>query len=246
MMSLTEANLLDVVRKQFNYKRRAYLSFFTTLMIAQLVALLFSFGASGMMGAHTGTVFLEVRYVSGSIIIVFTILWAFITSISITTKQYKESDFAFVSNRLSSNLSNILFLFLATSIGALSAMLLSLVQKVIIYYWHGPASIIGQFITPTELWIGMLATFLYILLFSAIGYFAGTLAQLSKLFVVLIPATFFGMIYLGVTNDGQSNRVITFFGEESSLAMLALKIILISGTLYLISIVISNRLEVKK
>ena len=73
----------------------------------------------GMGGANLSV---DVKYYSADLVIVFTMLWSFVTAITITTKPFRNHDFTFVSNRLSSSLSNILFLLTTSFIGSITAL----------------------------------------------------------------------------------------------------------------------------
>lgn len=112
MMSLTEAKLPDIVRKQFLYKVKAYLSVFSSLLVVQAIGLLLSTNGSRMMGTSYNGFSIDINYYTGDISIVITLIWSFITAIIITTKAYRNDDFVFVANRVSRHLSNMFFYFL--------------------------------------------------------------------------------------------------------------------------------------
>ena len=133
MMSLSRASLMEVVKKQYLFKLKSFIQVFMTLVVLQLLAMLFSFNGVGMMGSSNASVEMDIQYYSADIVVVFTMLWAFITAILITTKAYRNDDFAFVTNRLSSNLSNMLFLLTASILGGILAILSSYLMKVMMY-----------------------------------------------------------------------------------------------------------------
>lgn len=56
------------------------------------------------------------------------------TGILITTKAVRYDDFTFVSNRLSSNLANILFLLTASAIGGAAAVTAGFLLKIIAFF----------------------------------------------------------------------------------------------------------------
>jgi hypothetical protein len=250
MMSLTKVSLSSVVKKQYSYKLKAYVQVFMTLVFLQLLAILFSLNGVGMMGSSSENIEVDVHYYSADIVVFFTMLWGLITAILITTKAYRNDDFAFVTNRLSSNLSNLLFLLTASIIGGLTAMLSSYLMKVILYFFVGKQTIdspnlVGE---PVELLIGILATSFYVFLFCALGYFIGTLVQIHKVFVVLVPALFFGALFLGEAS-GNSVIVTSFFSfifTESSIPLFIIKIIVTCGLLFTGAFVLSNRMEVRQ
>jgi hypothetical protein len=250
MMSLTKVRMLDVVKKQYFYKLKAYIQVFMTLVILQLLAIFFSFNGTGMMGVGNGTIEIEVRYYSADIVVAFTMLWGFITAILITTKAYRNDDFAFVTNRVSSNLSNALFLLTASIIGGITAILSTYLMKVIMYFFVGDIFVksTNAMVAPNELLVGILATIFYVFLFCALGYFVGTLVQISKIFIILLPALFFGSLFLAETrgNAGIVQNVFEFIFMESSVPLFIVKIMIATGLLFFSAVILSNRMEVRQ
>jgi hypothetical protein len=242
--------MVDVVKKQYHFKLKAYIQVFMTLVILQLLAILFSLTGVGMSGMSSDSIKIEVRYYSADIVVVFTILWGFITAILITTKAYRNDDFVFVTNRLSSNLSNMLFLLTASIIGGVTAMLSTYLMKVIMYFLAG--DLFGKstnvIASPIEFLVGLFATILYIFLFCAVGYLVGTLVQISKIFVVLLPAILFGSVFLAAVrgNAGIVQNVYEFLFTESSLPLFIVKITAAVCLLLSSAFVLSNRMEVRQ
>jgi len=249
MMSLTKVSLTNVVKKQYVYKLKAYSQVFMSLIFLQLLAVFFSLNGVGGMAGGDESIDVEVKYFSSDYVTAFTMLWGFITAILITTKAYRNDDFVFVTNRVSSNLSNAVFLLTASFIGGITAMLSSYLLKVIIYYFISDVPIKSTTIleAPLELLLGIFSTFLYIFLFCALGYLVGTLVQISKAFTVLLPAAFFGGLILdGLRGkSGAIAYVFEFFFTESSLPLFIVKIIVSAGLLFSGAFVLSNRLEVR-
>lgn len=245
-MSLSRISLQQIVKKQVSYKLRAYIQVFLSLVFIQALGILFSFNGVGMMGTSSNTFEIDVHFYSADIVVVFTMLWAFITAILITTQAYRNDDFALITNRLTSNLSNMLFLLTASLVGGLTALLSSHVIRILMYFMGHTE----YFITPTgasEWIIGFIATILYVLLCSAIGYFFGTLVQLHKIFAVLLPIAFLGILILGAgtMNETIIHKVFEFIFEESSLALFMVKIGVLVALLFSGSALMSNRMEVK-
>jgi len=245
-MSLSRISLQEVVQKQYAYKLRAYIQVFMSLVFIQVLGILFSFNGVGMMGTSSNTFDISVHFYSADIVVVFTMLWAFISAILITTQAYRNDDFVFITNRLTSNISNLLFLLTASLVGGLTAMLSSHVMRILMY-------VLGQtqyLYTPTaasEWIIGFIATILYVLLCSAIGYFFGTLVQLHKIFAVLLPVIFIGLLILGAgtMNGTIINNVIEFIFEEASLTIFIVKTGVLIALLLSGSSLMSNRMEVR-
>lgn len=245
-MSLTKVSLIDVVKKQYLYKLKAYSQVFISLIFIQLLAVLFSMNGVGGMSSSNGV---EIKYFSAAMVVTFTMLWGFITAIIITTKAYRNDDFVFVTNRVSSNLSNAVFLLTASIIGGITAMLSTYLIKVIIYYFNSDLTIKSTtvMIAPNEFLLGTFSSILYVFLFCALGYLIGTLVQISKVFAVLLPAAFFG----GLIIDGLRGRegvianIFAFFITESSLTLFVVKIIFTAGLLFSGAFALSNRMEVR-
>ena len=93
------------------------------------------------------------------------------------------------------------------------------------------------------------ATFLYMLLVSALGYFAGTLFRRSKVFVVIVTALLVYVIFsiLNWTNSAPFwGAVWDFLFRSPSLASFALISAASAACLYAAGAVISGFMEVKK
>jgi hypothetical protein len=246
MMSLAKPSFLQVVKKQYSLKLKSYNQVFITLVIFQILAILFSFGGIGGSGTSSDRIDMDIHYYSADHVVILTILWGFITAIIITTKAYRNDDITFVTNRLSSNLSNVLFLLTASFIGGITAMLSPSLLKIIMYYAVGQ-----HYVDYSSEWIafpiGIFSTSFYIFLTCALGYFSGILIQIHKVFALLLPALFFGMLI----GEGSGKlkiliAVYEFLFSESSFLLFISKSILIAVLLFTISFVVSNRMEVRQ
>jgi hypothetical protein len=177
---------------------------------------------SGSMGTSSDGYSLNISYYTGDIIIIFTMIWSFISAIIITTKAYRNDDFVFVANRFSSNLSNICFLVFASIVGGITAMLSGILLKVVMYF---------------------------VLLVASLGYLIGMLVQISKWFSVLLPAAFFGYSILSINKNDEApiiSEMVTFFAQETSLLFFGLKVIVTASILFLGSIILANKMEVRQ
>ena len=248
-MSLVKPNLIHVVKKQLIYKLRAYNQAFFTLVVIQLIAVFFSFNGVGGSGGRRESIEVSVHYYTADIVVILTMVWAFITAILLTTKAYRYDDFSFVTNRISSNLSNILFLLGASIIGGTMAMLSPYLMKVITHYFlnkqymNSPS----EMAVPVKLLLGIISTSSYVFLSGAFGYFVGTLVQINKVFVLLLPAIFFGALI--VEGSGKAKIVTTAFNflfMESSFPFFILKILIIISVLFSITFILTNRMEVRQ
>lgn len=246
-MSLARPNLMEMVKKQYVYKLSAYLDLYNRLVFLQILGILLSLsGVGGGGGGGNSEVNVNFYFYSADIVVGFSILWSFITAIIITTKPIQNGDFLFVTNRISSNLSNLFYLLTSCLIGAITAMLSSYLLKAIIYYFMGRhyVDIKGPMNAPTELLLGIFTTTLYLILFCSFGYFAGILARLRKGFIVVLLAVLIGTLFWG---KGSIIAIIfEFFFMESSLLLFLTKVVVTVVLLFACSIVLSNRMEVKQ
>lgn len=247
MMSLTTSSLGETVRNQYLHKLKANIDSFSSLVGIQLLAMLFSFGGVGSSGFGGGEMSVNIKYYSSDMIFAFTMIWAFITALTITTKPYRDYDFTFVTNRLSSSLANILFLGSASLLGALTTVLSGNLLQVIatlfldeqLYYLQADSS---HFI------LGISITFFYLFLISSIGYLVGTLVQVNKLFVVMIPGLFIGSLFLQAATSTEPTlwKIIQYYTMETTVAFFILKALLTTLALFTVAITVLSRLEVRR
>ena len=248
-MSLTEAKLLDIVRTQFQYKMKAYVSVFSSLLVVQLISVLFSTNGSRMMGTSYNGFSIDINYYTGDISIIFTLIWSFITAIIITTKAYRNDDFVFVSNRLSSHLSNVAFLLFASVIGGGTAVLTGQLFKVMMNLILNDGYVMGSAIPFPELLLSMVVSTLYVFLLASLGYFVGMLVQLNRWFSVLFPTFVIGYMIIGSRVGGEPLLIVEifkFYVQETVLIVFLAKIILTSGLLFFLSSFLTNKLEVRQ
>jgi hypothetical protein len=132
MMYLTEVKPQEVMMKQYYYKLQAYLGVFTSLMFIQVLAIIFSFSGTSSMGGGSDTFSYDVRTYSGTLLSIFTLIWALSNGISLTTKSNRYDDFNFVTTRSVSNYANVLFFVTASAIAAITGLLATYAMKLII------------------------------------------------------------------------------------------------------------------
>jgi hypothetical protein len=246
-MSLTEITAWDVVKKQYRYKLKSYMGVFTSLIVIQILAILFSLNGIGMSGGGSGSFSYSVHYYSGSLISIFMMIWGFIISIIITSKAYRYDDYSFITNRETSHISNILFLLSASLLAGVTVLLSSHLIHFIKFFTLDTKSMFYEHLSFLEIIKGLCGTVLYIFLFTSIGYLVGTFIQISRVFIFIIPVLFIGsMIVEGMKENPKLFPTIAkFFGEETSIGLFSLKVLVISALFYFIAILISKRLEVR-
>lgn len=243
-MSLNRPGLGGLVWNQFIFKLQAYSGIFLTMVIVQLFAHLFD--NSGMMGMGSGNVSINIHFYSADTVFMLTVIWMFISAILITTRAYREDDFTFVTSRLSSNLSNILFLVAASLAGAITVILSGFLVRTVTFLFSNENFVsAGIPASAGDLFSGMGATFLYLLLFGGVGYLIGSIVQLHRGFIVVVPAVLIGGFILGIQQENFFEQVGLFFFAERSFFPFLLKTLLTTGLLFLCAIFVSLQKEAK-
>jgi hypothetical protein len=247
MMSLTSANMNVVVKRQYLFKLKANIDAFSSLIGIQVIALLFSLGGMGMSGSSSSYFTLTVRSYSADVVMAFTMIWGLVTAITITTRSYRNFDFTFVTNRLTSNLSNVLFLVTASLLGGVTSILSGYLVRVAGYFFLGH-TLYSSEMAVGELIIGVIAASLYILTASSIGYLFGTLAQVSKAFIIVIPALLIGFLFLDISFNPMpiQQEIYQFYFIESSFILFLIKILLTTAILFGTSSILFNRMGVRQ
>ncbi|OAK73838.1 hypothetical protein [Lederbergia galactosidilytica] len=247
-MSLIETSFSEVVWKQFTFKRKAFFTTFGTLVILQLLAILFSSGGSASSGFSGKDMSVHLSYYSGDIVVIFTILWAFFVAIFITSQAARFDDYAFVGNRVSSHLANLLFLITASLIGGLSATLCGYIVRIFGYYSNDLMMGEGFLQAPLDFLLSIGAISLYGFLFATLGYLFGVIIQFHRSFVFLLPAICVGLMISAISSgyDAEMKAIFDFIVLESHFWLFLLKVFLLSGVFFAIAMGISNKLEVRK
>lgn len=246
MMSLTRPSLGSVVKKQYVYKLKAYLGSFVSLLVVQVLAILFSRNGVGSSSTGTNDFSIIVHTYSADLVLAFTFVWAFITGLLLTTKAHRYPDFSFVTNRLSSNLANIYYLVTASLIAGASAMLSGYVVKMSIHYFSDQLVVGSHLFLPLpEFMLGVVAASLYVLLFCAAGYFVGSLVQLHPVLPLLVTVSFVGFLFLGARSRSLLEHIFQFFLFEPSLIIFTGKVIISALLLFVGAMLLSNRMEVR-
>ena len=246
-MSLSTISLAQTVKKQFIFKLKANIDSLSSLIWIQLLAILFSFGGVSTMWSSTGAASIEIQYFTGDVVVVFTMIWSLTTAITLTTKSYRLHDFTFVTNRISSSLSNILYLLCINLLGSitsiLSGNLISLVK-----YLFTDTQLYHIEADPSNIIAGMIITFLYLCMFSATGYLIGSFVQLSKIFAVLIPILFIGFLFISISIQGEPFliQLYQFYVGESNFFFFLVKSLLTIFVFLIPAIGLLNKLEVRK
>lgn len=244
-MSLTTTNLAKTVKKQYFFKLKANIDSFSSMVGIQLLALLFSLGGVGSSGMGGMDFSVNTKHYSSDLVLVFTAIWSFVTAITITTKPYRNHDFSFVSNRLSSSLANVLFLLTTSILGAFTTMLSGNLLQILGYLFPDEQLYFNN--GTSHFFLGLLVVFFYLILASSIGYLIGAIVQVNKIFIIVIPVLIIGMLFQGTeTGYPLLVRVFQYYLLEPSLFLFLIKTVLTSTLLWVLSLSILNRLEVRR
>lgn len=252
-MYLIEPRLFDVVKKQVRYKFNAYTGVFTSLLILQIIGVLFGFSmagnSSGSYGAG-GALIIKRDHFTGDLPVVFTLIWAFTTGVIMTTKAYRQDIFSLVSNRLSHHLSSGLFLLITSVIAGISMALAGSIIRFSTFFRTETMIVSSNsvFQNPFDFFSVIVTAILYTILLMSIGYLIGSITQRSKVFIVILVIVVFvlPMFQLNLNLENTIATVAQFFGEETSLFIFFVKVIITALLLFAVSIGLTNKLEVHK
>lgn len=247
-MYSADISTAEVVKKQISYKWRAYISVFTSLVVIQLLAVLFSLNGTGMSSSGGMNYNIQVDYYNADMIMIFTIFWGFMTALLLTTKAYREDDFAFVTNRTSGTLSTIIYLWIICSIAGFTASLSGYLLKVVVFLFTSQEILNSTGAGGTGIYLmGLVSLILTIFMFAGFGYAAGMIVQWNKVFVILLPVLMIGLLFsLEKAGYSLDRFFFQFLFSEQNFWLFIMKSLAISTAAYVTAFLISNRLEVKR
>jgi len=249
-MYLTEPRFVDIVKKQMLYKFNGYTGVFTSLLVMQLLGIFTSFGNGGHFSSYGETLEIAQMQLTNDTLVIFTLVWALSIGVLLTTTAYRNDAFTFVSNRFTHHLSSYLFLMIAAIIGGITAALAGSAIKLFALMNYDSVAIetAGLFSSPYDFALRIIASILYTLLFAGIGYAIGSLIQRSKLVIpIILIAVFIGPWFLlGVNLSPNPNQIVSFYGNETSIVLFILKVLVTVVLLFILSVVITNKMEVRK
>ena len=256
MMYLIDTTIFEIAKRQYFLKLKANFGLFSSLVLVQILAIFFSLGGVSSSSTGGSGMNISIAYFSGNIVIAFTLIWAFVISTILKNSSNRNMDFTFVSNRLTSDFSNIGFLITLSLYGGITASLSSNLIRVLLYFISGSQNIIseGFFVSPQNMFMGIMVMVLYIILISSIGYLIGSLSQLSQVFIILFSVVPIGLIFgiklfsssLNSTSIDFIKKVFNFYFAEGSLIIFAVKTLITAAVLFATATLISNKLEVRK
>ncbi|QUG43167.1 hypothetical protein KD050_08020 [Psychrobacillus sp. INOP01] len=241
-MFLSNSSLAGVVLSQVKFKINAYSGLIYSLIILQLMGILFASGASSS-GTSINSISINLNISSIDPSFLFVSLLAISVGNLITTKAYRYDDFSFVATRLSSNLANIIVLLIFSCFAGLTTFLSGYIMRIILTIYSSSEFVgsTGIIEDPIRSLLTILAMITLFWMFSSLGYLVGMLFQKHKLL-------FFGVlaIFIMLLVSKTWIKILEFiFVENGSLLIFTIKIISITIIFIAASIAISHRLEVR-
>jgi len=242
-MSLVKSNFMAVVKKQYMFKLQGFSKFFFIIIVTQIIGMLFALSnAGGMMSTSNDIYSFSVEQNSTIYVFIFTIAIVTGATILLNLKEYKDMDFTLVTNRTTSNFSNIGFLITLSLFGSITSALSGVLVRTIKYFLIGSSKIIetGFYLTPGEIMCSIGANFLYFILFSSLVYFCTVLTQKSNVFFVIIL-----IVMVLFTQTSLFGNIIGFYGKENIFLIFMIKTLITATTFFTASILVSNNQEVR-
>lgn len=245
-MYLTEITLFNVVKKQVEYKVKSYTGIFHSLIVLQLLGILFATIGTSSMSESVSFFSMTVEFYSSGVISAMTAFWIIINALLLTTTAYREDDFTFVTNRLSRLYANIIFLIILSMIGAGSSYLAINVLKVYLFMQNKELIFIDH-VPITSGIFSLLGLIGYFILLGAIAYTVGSIVQRNKVVAIVLSTSFIalGTVLLQFQVDELIAQVLYFFTQETNFVLFILKIIITSSLLFLLSWSMSRNQEVR-
>lgn len=245
-MSSQTIKFWPVVFKQFIFKWKANMDMFTGLAILQVVALLFSYNGSGSFSYGSGV---EFHIYTSDIIVVFTMIWVLVIGVQILRPISGLTTYTMVANRKVDHTSNVIWLIVMSAIGTVTVLLANILLQFIMGYLGSDVSLLPEIqLTFSNYIAGALTTFIYLVFAGAVGYFFGVLSQWNQFIKIFIPFLIIGTLLIAPTIIPEDIliKVFSFIFLEKLLVVFVIKMLVIISLLFIASMGIGNRLEVRK
>lgn len=236
-MSLNSYSFSQVLWKQVKWKLSAHSQALNTLIIIQIIIAFLGFNASSMSRTGFNGIHLSTHFYSLDVMVFIACIWAFITALLLQRMDYFQDDFAVVTTRFVSNISNsivlVFYSFIATII-----TIVSLYIFVVSIQLFTQVELIadGLLINPIQ----MLVAFSILLLAASSGFFVGALFSFSKILGIVIIGLWIAFIN---SLEGQLATVLIFFFEAGNLLFI-IKAIVLTIILMSLSTLLLSRKEV--
>jgi hypothetical protein len=248
-MSITNANLGKIVLKQSLYKLNANTTMLLTLIILQLIGISLSLGGSRNTSGGNGHTSIHITGFTAEIPVTLTFMSIFIIALLIAGKYYRNMDFTLVSSKTSGNLSSLVCITLFSVFSGITGALSEALVHIGVYFIHDRSKMVqaGFHIPVSEVLELAVSITFYCLLLSSIAYLFGTIVQFHGSFAFLLPAALVSIfIYEARMRGGVFYGIVKLFTSETSLPIFAVKSLAAVLLIFAMSMLLSNRLEVRK
>jgi hypothetical protein len=178
MMSLIETNLFEAAKKQYFFKLKAYFELIFSLVVFQIIGILFGLGGI----SSEATNYVTITKYSSTVVMLLTIFILCGIGIVIQTEKYRKINETIVGDKYSSGFSDIAFIITLCILGGITSTLSGYIFRAIFYFTDSGKNIVSEgFYIPSEvLAVSIISTILYAVLISSLGYLAGALIRLSE------------------------------------------------------------------
>ncbi|NIK13061.1 hypothetical protein [Alkalibacillus almallahensis] len=240
-MSFKQMTYLDATRQQVGLKLAAFRRVFSTLAILQIVGFLFSVTGSEQVGGSTEIMSYMIWEINSNVIIILTLLWALAIPFGMITREQRQMEFMFVTNRFISHLSNIIFLVMMSIVAAFFTVGMTLTMQTIGYFIHDPL-IIQSVFTALDLVVLWGIVALLVLIISVASYTLATIMQLHTLLKVIVPAVVIGAFYMVAPIRNMAGWIVL----DQSVWLLLVKVLMVALILSAVVLFGVKRLEVRR
>lgn len=245
-MSLIETNLFEASKRQYFFKLKAYFELMFSLVIFQIIGILFGLGGT----SSEATNYVTITKYSSTVVMILTVFILFGIGIVIQTEKYSKINETTVGNKWSSGFTDIAFIITLCVFGGITSALSGYIFRVVFYFTNSGGDIVSEgFYIPLQiLFVSIISTILYAVLISSLGYLAGALIRLHKAFIIILPAVFIGVIFLRRANEilfEASLGIYNFYCAETFLLIFALKVIITSAIFFTAAVAITSNMETK-
>lgn len=247
-MFLNKVSTLQIIRQQYQSKMSVMLApNLLNLLLIQIIGIGWSFVSMYTTGTGNMLHSMTLKTYTGSATLVLTMLLLVFMALSLSNKSSRHQDFVFTTNRLTSDITNIMILLTFTVIGTIMSHFSLIIFRMLFYFTADGLLLQGAFLlTPAELGLNWLLTFSYTVLAM------GAVYALNSLFVAY-PLAGIGLLLLFSLSVstieryfGTFSQVIEFFSQERCASLLILKLLLTGLGAFILSILMNNRLEVRQ
>src|SRR5690625_4052920 len=109
-IEIERIHFTEAVKTQYLYKLNAYHSMLGTMILIQMIAMILIILSPSGSGIGVDYLEVDVTVYASDGIISFTMFWAFIMAIYLTTKASKNMMFTFISDKSTNHIANIILM----------------------------------------------------------------------------------------------------------------------------------------